>query len=131
MNNKLLFLFAYFLLTSCASRFYDYKSDIAHQRKIVTAYFKFRDHEKAFPNDLKEIVEAGHLPEYGDFYLGYVGWEILPRNVSYIDSDYKIFNGSEGDQNKIIGIRSLSDPDVWEFRSDIIIYVMKKREKIE
>jgi hypothetical protein len=115
---------------SCSSRFYDSKSDIYNQKTIVDAYFKHRNEEKKFPDDLGEMVDKGHLPKYGDFYSGYWDLSIFPRKISYRDSDYKIFNGSGGDRNKIIGIRSLNDPDRWEFRGDIINYVSDKRKNL-
>lgn len=118
-------------LVSCATRHYDSKSDIIRQKIIVDAYFKYQKNERVTPKDLGQIVERGYLPKYGDIYSGYWDFSISPKKLSYIDSDYKIFNSYEGDQNKILGIRSLDDPNKWHFRGEIIVYVKRKRENIE
>ena len=111
---------------SCSMRFYDYKSDIAHQKIIIDAYFKYRQEKGHRPSSIENLVKEGYLPDEAYFYSATVESSLVPKKISYSSSDYKIFKPQSPGSHKIIGVKADGDGTSWRFCGDAIEYAETK-----
>jgi hypothetical protein len=96
-----------------------YGRDYENQEKIAEAYFSFYKEKSAFPNSLKDLVDAGYLPERSKFYLEPPGF--FRRKVNYKEGSYEVFPPKNNDFNSLtmIGRKDLRGSGDWEFQPTI------------
>ncbi len=114
------------LSCSCSLRVYDYKTDMARQRWIMDAYYKFMDSNGRRPDSIAELVSDGALPEYSLEYSCLLNLAPFSKATKYDKSDYKIFPKARG-SSKILGVR-VEWGTGWNFSAETRAYINRKEK---